>query len=357
MLTVLVALYLGICQIIFANPLEQQIDQFLSQQHFQGAVLVATKGTILHCKGYGYANAEHQIFNTPDTVFRIASLTKQFTAVAILKLQEKGFLSVNDPIEKYLPSYPRGDEITIHHLLTHTSGIAEITDFPNLSNIQRLPSSPELVMSYFQDIPLQFTPGSKCLYCNSGYIVLGAIIEAATGHSYERYIEENFFTPLGLQCTFYDHHQSIIPNRASGYCFDEDGNLAHAAFIEMSFPHAAGGLVSTVKDLYTWNLALHSGQLLSQASQRALLTMQASDGQGKLTYGYGLCIGPQNENFNTLNVAVIGHFGTIEGFKAALVYYPEADATLIFLSNLENSDLDFLQTRLATFIHHISYWR
>lgn len=350
MLTILVTLFLGFYQIFFGNPLKSKIDQFLKEQNFQGAILIAQGDRVFHCKGYGEANREHAIPNTPDTVFRIASLSKQFTAVAIMQLQEQGILSVHDRVSRYLPSFPHGDAITLHHLLTHTSGLAEITDFPNLAELQRHPTSPKQIITYIKDLPLEFTPGTQCIYSNTGYIVLGAIIEAVTHIPYEHYIQEHLLIPLRLNATYYDHYQSVIPNRATGYRIDKQ-----APFIDMTFPHGAGGLVSTVKNLFTWNRALYSRLLISEESLATVLSVHAADPEGKLTYGYGLCIGPQNEDFGAVNSPIIGHIGEIEGFRAALIYYPMSDLTIIVLSNDEAANIVDLHTTLARIL--ISYWR
>lgn len=251
------------------NPtVDQKIDSYLQAKTFQGAVLIAKQGKVVFARGYGMANAEHGISNSPQTVFRLGSITKQFTAVAILRLQELGKLNVNDPISQYLPDYPQGDKITIHHLLTHSSGIKSITKLPNLSEIQRHPSTPNKAMRYFQDLPLEFAPGSDCKYSDSGYIVLGAIVEIVAKMSYEQYLQQHLFLPLGMKATYFDHNQTLIPLRASGYGINAKGEPVNAEFIEMSFPHGAGSLASTVEDLYKWDRALREDRLLSKESTK-----------------------------------------------------------------------------------------
>lgn len=293
------------------------------------------------------ANAEHNIYNSPQTVFRLGSITKQFTAVAILQLQEQGKLSVNDPISKYLPEYPKGEKITIHHLLTHTSGIKNITKFPNLSEIQRLPSEPKKVMAYFQDLPLEFAPGTDCKYSDSGYIVLGAIVEIVAKMSYEQYVEQHFFLPLGMKTTYFDHNQSLIPHRASGYGINAKGETVNAEFIEMSFPHGAGSLASTVKDLYRWDRALQGGKLLSKESTKKLFQVQAYSKTNNIAYGYGFFIDP--------NKHTIGHMGSIEGFRAAAYHHVDDDVTLIILSNQEATQVIALEQELFALLS--TAWR
>lgn len=322
---------------------EQKIDSYLRANDFRGSVLIAKGGKVLFSKGYGYANVEHQIPNTPKTVFRVGSITKQFTAVAILKLQEQGKLDVRDPISKYIPGYPQGEKITIHHLLSHSAGIPSITDFSNLSEIQRHPSTVTHVMSYFKNLSLEFPPGSDYKYSDSGYIVLGAIVEAVTGAPYEKYVQDHFFIPLGMKSTYMDRNQSVIPNRASGYNVDSKGTLVNAEFIEMSFPHGAGAMASTVEDLYLWDRALKEGKLLSKESSKQLFKVQASNKKNEIAYGYGFFIDQAKKT--------IGHKGGIEGFRAGLYRHLENDLTVILLSNKENTDVVALDQELS------SYWR
>lgn len=327
--------------------IDQKIDSYLHEKHFQGTVLIAKQGRVLFSKGYGLANAEHNIPNTPNTVFRLGSITKQFTAVAILQLEEQGKLHVHDPISKYLPDYPRGDEITIHHLLTHTSGIPSITNFPNLAEIQRHPSTPKKVMAYFQDLPLEFEPGTDCKYSDSGYIVLGSIVEEASGVPYEKYLQDHFFSPLEMKATYFDHNQSLIPLRAAGYNVDTKGEVVNAEFIEMSFPHGAGSLASTAEDLYRWDRALKKNTLLSKESSEKLFQVQASSEKNQIAYGYGFFIDPEKHT--------VGHMGSIEGFRAASYRHLDDDVILIILSNQETTQAVSLEQELSSLLS--SRWR
>lgn len=323
------------------GQMDQKVDSYLRAQDFQGSVLIAKGGKVVFSKGYGMANVEHAIPNRPNTVFRLGSITKQFTAVAILQLQQQGKLSVRDPISKYIPGYPQGDKITIHHLLSHSAGIPSITDFSNLSEIQRHPSNVTQVMGYFKNLPLEFSPGNDFKYSDSGYIVLGAIVEAVSALPYEKYVRDNFFIPLGMNSTYMDRNQSVIPNRAAGYNVDSKGTLVNAEFIEMSFPHGAGAMASTVEDLYLWDRALKEGKLLSKESAEQLFQVQASSGQ--IAYGYGFFIDQAKQT--------IGHMGEIEGFRAASYRHMENDLTVILLSNRENSNIVALEQGLSV------YWR
>lgn len=327
------------------STLDQKVDTYLREKNFQGTVLIAKQGKVLFSQGYGFANAEHSIPNTSQTVFRLGSITKQFTAVAILQLQELDKLKIQDPISKYLPEYPQGNKITIHHLLTHTSGIPSITDFPNLVEIQRHPSTPEQVMAYFKDLPLEFEPGSDCKYSDSGYIVLGAIVERVAGISYAKYVQEHFFLPLGMKATYFDHNQSIIPHRAAGYSIGTTGEKINAEFIEMSFPHGAGSLASTVGDLYLWDRAVKEGKLLSKESTEKLFEVHAFSSKNQIAYGYGFFIDSEK--------CTIGHMGSIEGFRAASYRHLDDDVTLILLSNQESTQ----STALVQELYFLLSWR
>jgi CubicO group peptidase (beta-lactamase class C family) len=200
----------------------QKADEYMKQEfdagRFVGSVMVARSNRIVFMKGYGLANREHNIPNAPDTKFRLASLTKQFTAMCILHLQEQGKLSIDDPISRFLPDCPSNwSGVKIRHLLGHTSGITNITDFPDYASTMMLSSPPEKTIQRFRDKPLGFEPGKRFAYSNSGYILLGYIVEKAAGQSYEQFVEEIIFKPLGMEGSGYDHFETILPHRAAGY--------------------------------------------------------------------------------------------------------------------------------------------
>lgn len=337
-----------------SNELVEKIDTFFMDKQFHGAVLIAKGDQILFSHGYGFANREYKILNAPNTVFRIGSITKQFTAIAILKLQERHLLHVSDPISKYLTDYPNGDKITIHHLLSHSSGIPSITDFSNLTDIQKHPSQPLQTLNYFKYLPLEFVPGTDCKYSDSGYIVLGAIVEVVSGKQYENYLCENLLNPLDMHATYDESRHVAIPHRALGYITGE--NSRQAAYIDMSFPHGAGALVSTVDDLYKWNRALLNGSFpLSKQSLDSLFTIQAFSKANTIAYGYGFMIGTQNERMEASPRSIIGHFGSIEGFEAASMFYPDDELMVILLSNQEKTNVGSFHQALEHMVH--AYWR
>ena len=317
------------------------MDAYLAACHkldrFSGSVLVAHKGRIVLNKGYGMANYELGVPNSPETKFRLGSVTKQFTAMAILQLEERGKLKVTDTVKSVFPDYPGGEKITIHHLLTHTSGIPNFTDSPDYLKTQTLPSPVLQTVERFKNLPLDFAPGERFSYSNSGYILLGAIIEKVTGRPYEEYVRENIFRPLGMEGTGYDHAETLLKNRASGYEFPAD-EMANATYIDMSIPHAAGALYSTVEDLYKWDRALDTDKLLSPAAMTRLFT------PFKGTYACGWTIG------SFAGHKTIGHGGGINGFTTDIVRFPDDDACVIVLNNFATGFTDEISQALAGYL-------
>ena len=292
------------------------------------SVLLVEEGEILHQAGYGLANVELGVPITPDTVFRVGSVTKQFTAAAIMLLQQRGALSVDDHINDYLPDYPtHGHHITIEHLLTHTSGIMSYTSIPGyFGNPVRADLSTEELVDVFAGKPMDFAPGDKWNYNNSGYVLLGAIIEAVSGQSYEDFIAENITLPLGLDDTYYGGPK-LIPNRASGYTLDDDDNIVNAAFLSMTQPHAAGSLLSTTGDLAKWHKALTGGEFIHDGSYSRMTTpIELNDGE-TFPYGYGLGLGTLRGR------EMISHGGGINGFTCYSLWLPEQDIYVAVLTN------------------------
>lgn len=289
---------------------------------FMGAVLVAKDGAILFDRGYGSANLEWKIPNDGDTRFRLGSLTKQFTAAAILLLQERGKLDLDTPIKAWIPTAPAAwDRITIRHLLTHTSGIPNFTSFDDYEKQKTLPTTLDAVIARFRDKPLDFQPGEQWSYSNSGYLVLTAIVEKASGKSYAAFLTNNIFKPLGMADTGYDSHAAIIPHRAAGYAPGATGPV-NADYIDMTIPQGAGALYSTTHDLLKWETGLYGGKLLKPASLAAFAT------PFKNNYAFG--VGVVRNDAGTL----ISHSGGIEGFNTWLGYDPDRHLAVAVLANL-----------------------
>ena len=303
---------------------------------FMGAVLVARDGEILFDKGYGSANLEWNIANDGDTKFRLGSVTKQFTGVAILLLQERGKLTLDAPVKTYLPDAPAAwDKVTVRHLLTHSSGIPNFTSFPDYGTTKTLPATHDSLIARFRDKPLDFAPGEKFSYSNSGYVLLSAMIEKLSGQSYAEFVTANLFKPLGMADTGYDSHAMILPRRAAGYAPAKDGPV-NADYISMTIPQGAGALYSTTRDLLKWQRGLYGGKLLKPASLAAFRTPYKS--------GYALGVGVQSAD----GVTTIEHGGGIEGFNTSLAYDPDRKITVVVLGNLNGPSPGKLSKSLMT---------
>jgi CubicO group peptidase (beta-lactamase class C family) len=253
-----------------------KIQEVLALAHkyrqFNGSALVAANGKVIYKGAFGMANMEWNIPNTPDTRFRLGSITKQFTAMLALQLVEQGKLKLDGKVSDYLPDYRKdiGGKVTIHHLLTHTSGIPSYTSQPGFfENVSRNPYKVDEFVKTYASGELEFEPGSKYTYNNSGYFLLGAIIERVAGKPYEQVLKENIFDPVGMKNTGYDHHDTIIPKRATGYRKTAD-SYVNAPYLDMSIPYAAGSLYSTVEDLYLWDQALYADKLISAQSKELM---------------------------------------------------------------------------------------
>lgn len=329
---------LAVASTVFAQDIprmNQVADAKASATKFMGSVLVAKDGTVLFEKNYGFANVELKVSNTSETKFRIGSVTKQFTAAAILLLEERGKLSVQDPVAKFIPDAPAAwAKITLYHLLTHTSGIPSFTGFSDYETVKRSARTPAELVGLFRDRPLEFAPGEKHVYSNSGYVLLGYLVERISGQSYEAFLQENIFKPLGMSQSGYDSNSAVIPNRASGYVPGPDGYL-NAPYIDMHVPHGAGALYSTTHDLLRWNTALFGGKILSAVSLEKMTTPFKND------YAFGLAVHTVNGR------KVIDHGGGIEGFNAQLSYYPESKLTVVALANVNGSTVFELAPQLA----------
>lgn len=314
----------------FTKRAEATIKNFKQNTEFSGAVLIGQNGKVLFEKAYGRANREWNIPNTTQTKFRIASLTKQFTAAAILILQDRGQLRVRDPISRYLADLPpEWQQITIHQLLTHTSGLPEYTSPPEIEKTFNLTgATPQQLVDLVKQQPLRFSPGTKLLYSNTGYLLLGMIIEKVSRQDYPTFLKQNIFIPLQLNQTGYDFRADILPERASGYRI-RNGRVENAGYVDASIPFAAGGLYSTVSDLYKWNEALATGRLLSVESRRAMFTPYPEAELSGMHYGYGIVIA---EKFGELRYY---HGGGIQGFASAIERYPKSNICVVVLSNEE----------------------
>lgn len=289
---------------------------------FMGVVLVARDGEIVLDKGYGSANLEWKIANDGNTKFRLGSVTKQFTGAAILLLQERGKVKLDAPIKTYLPDAPATwDKVTVRNLLTHSSGIPNFTSFDDYPKLKTLEATTASLTARFRDKPLDFQPGEKFAYSNSGYILLTAIIEKASGQSYAAFLTDNIFKPLGMADTGYDNHATILPRRAAGYSPSAKG-VINTDYLDMTIPQGAGALYSTSHDLLKWQRGLFGGKLLKPDSLKAFLT------PFKDNYALGVNVATANGS------TTVSHGGGIEGFNTWLGYDPDRKLTVVVLGNL-----------------------
>ena len=320
------------------SKINEYMDAAQRIDRFNGTILVARDGKPIFSKGYGMANYEWDIPNSPQTVFRLGSITKQFTSAAIMLLQERGKLSVADPICKYVTDCPAvWQPITIRHLLTHTSGIPNYTAFPEFAKKAVMPIATAELLTDYMGKPLDFAPGEKFSYSNSGYHLLGLIVEKASGKPYTDFLQENIFTPLGLKETGYDMAENIIKKRAAGYTRKGDG-FVNAAYMDMLIPYAAGALYSTTEDLLKWEQALYTEKLLKRKSLDEMFTPE------KGTYAYGWNVSKRG------NRQSISHGGGIYGFATHLARYPDDRVTVVVLSNVQGASASAVSGSLAAIV-------
>jgi CubicO group peptidase (beta-lactamase class C family) len=319
--------------------MEEVVQSYVRDKTFMGAVLVARGSDVILSKGYGSANLEWDIPNTPATKFRLGSITKQFTAASILLLEEGGKLRLDDPIKKHVPEVPAAwDTITIFNLLTHTSGIPNFTSLPDYKSLKLEDTPVAKTIVTVRDKSLDFVPGEKMSYSNSGYLVLGHVIERVTGASYEKFVTDNIFTPLGMKNSGYDSNTAIIPRRAAGYMPSPTGPV-NAGFVHMSIPHAAGALYSTTEDLLRWEQGLFGGKLISATSLAKMTTPFKGD------YALGVVVQTAGGR------RVVQHGGGIDGFNTFLAYYPDNKVTVAVLANINGQTPPQIATKLAELAH------
>jgi len=329
-LTGLTALLLSVAPALAQDVarMDQVVRASVEVEEFSGSVLVARDGEVLLDRGYGFANREWSIPNDGDTKFRLGSVTKQFTAVAVTILNERGLVDLDAPVKTWLPDAPAAwDGVTVRHLLAHTSGIPNLTAFDDYESLKTLPATIDSLIERFRDRPLDFQPGEGWRYSNSGYIVLTAIVAKASGQSYEEFVAETLFKPLGMTDSGYDSHAAILPRRASGYT-PTAGGIVNTDYLDMSIPQGAGGLYSTTHDLLKWEQALFGGRLLRPESLTLLTTPVRN------RYAFGLIVTEADGN------RTFSHSGGIEGFNTYMAYDPDRRMTVIVLGNLNGPGPD-----------------
>lgn len=337
---------------VLAQNLATKIDnailkEFTDKAGPGGVFMVAKNGKVIYQKAYGKANLELDANLTTENIFQLGSMTKQFTAVAILMLEEQGKLNTSDTISKFIPAYPNGNSITIHHLLTHTSGIKDFTKMKSLQEIAQKEMTPEMMVNFFKNEPVDFQPGEKFDYNNSGYVLLGYIIELVSGETYENFIQKYIFDKAGMTHSRYASDRQIIRQRAYGYQKRESGYV-NKTIINFSVPYSSGSIMSTLSDMLKWQNALNNNLLLKAENSRKAFQQYKLNNGDKFTYGYGWHIREIN------GVVTREHGGSIFGFKSMGVYIPSEDIYVVGFSNCDcNSPtqvtLDIAKLVLANF--------
>lgn len=337
-----------------SDKIDELVSTYAEYGKFDGAILVAEEGKVIYQKAFGWANREWDILNQTDTKFRIASMTKQFTAMLIMQLVAEKQLSLTEPITTYLPEYPKesGNKINTHQLLTHTAGIPNYTSFDDYRSIMRRPMQPTEIIHLFADSSLQFTPGERFSYSNSGYVLLGAIIEKVSGKSYEKVLQEKILKPLGMNHTGIDMPGRLLKNRALGY-HESGAKYVNANFIDMSVAFAAGNIYSTVEDLFLWDQALYTQKLLP-AKYMGLIFTPHIPAWGQ-HYGYGWNIGKKRIGNTKDYLPVVEHDGGINGFNSLIVRVPSARSSIILLNNTGGAPLYPMSDAISAILYDKSY--
>ena len=329
-----------------AAKIDKFVSTYVDYGLFTGAVLVSEHDHVIFKKGYGLANREWNIPNTPDVKFRIGSITKQFTSMLVMQQVAKGTIKLDAHIPDYLPYYRKdtGNKVTIHQLLNHTSGIPSYTDSSKfMDEVARNPSKPDDFVKKYCSGDLEFDPGSKFHYDNSGYFILGAILEHVTGKPYEQLLRENIFGPLGMKDTGYDHTGVLLAKRASGY--DNGlGETDNTDYIDMSLPYAAGSLYSTVEDMYKWDQALYTDKLLPADLKQKMWT------PGLEKYGYGWFIDKPASDKPGAGKTVVGHGGGINGFNTIEQRVVEDHDLIAAFNNTPGANLGEMANGILTIL-------
>tara|TARA_R110000868_G_scaffold14075_17_gene65845 strand:+ start:20670 stop:21743 length:1074 start_codon:yes stop_codon:yes gene_type:complete len=331
----------------YGQNLESTIDSLLQEKYSEntpgGVFLIAQKENIIYKKAFGLSNLELSIPMQTDNVFEIGSITKQFTAVAILILMEKGKLNLNDEITKFIPDYPtNGYRITIHHLLTHTSGIKDFTKIKGLNEISKKDLTPSELINFFKNEPIDFAPGDQFKYNNSGYAILGYIIELITKQSYSDFVSENIFKKLKMLTSQYASHYEVIQNRASGY-HNKNGYINNRE-VSFTIPYSSGALMSTVDDMFKWQMAIKKNLLISKEATKKAFTNYTLNNGKPINYGYGWHIKAMHQ------IVIREHGGAIFGFKSMAVYIPESDIYVIALTNCDCNSPTTITRKIAELV-------
>jgi len=336
---------------------EETVDRLVLQAMEEGPIAgvsvgIERGGRVIHAKGYGFADLEHRVPATAETVYRIGSITKQFTAAAVMQLVEEDELSLDDPVTQYIPDFPtRGYEVTVRTLLNHTAGIRNVTTLEEWWDTMALELSPEQLMAVFADEPFDFRPGTRFAYSNSGYFLLGLVIERVSGQPYGGYLNEHLFVPLGLESTTYCTDHALVPNRARGYRAEGDASddagdarFLHATYLSMSQAYAAGAVCSSVLDLLEWSRALAGGDVVGRDGYERMTRPDTLVDGSRIEYGYGFASAYVEGHHR------VSHVGGMLGFSGQIARYDEDDVSIVVLANTGDAKVAALENDLARIV-------
>lgn len=332
----------------FSQTVSGKLDRYLEAAEkagiFNGSVMIAKGGNVLIDKGYGYKNFQAKTSNDANTIFQIGSITKQFTSTIILKLAEQGKLSLTDKLSKYFPDFPNADKVTIENLLSHTSGIYNYTnDTSFMMHEVEKPFNRQMLFAMIKDKPLEFEPGSKFSYSNSGYLLLGYIIEKVTGKKYEQLVRTQIFGPLGMTHSGFDFTHLKNPDKATGYNEIKGGSATKSPIVDSSVSFSAGAIFSTVNDLHKWDESLTTEKILKTSSIANAFTPR----QSKYGLGWGI------DSFH--GKRVIAHNGGINGFLSHNSIIPSDTVCITFLSNVETAQIGQITNDVMTIIYDLPF--
>jgi len=330
--------------------LTEAIDALVREAMEEGPIAgvsvgISRGGRIIHARGYGFADLENDLPARAETVYRIGSITKQFTAAAIMRLVERGDVSLDDEVTRWVPEFPaRGRAVTIRALLNHTAGIRNVTTIEAWWETMALERSPVELVASFSDQPFDFAPGTRFSYSNSGYFLLGLVIERVSGQPYGGHLNEHLFVPLGLESTTYCTDHALVPNRARGYRVREDGQFVNASYLSMSQAYAAGAVCSSAVDLLRWSRALAFGAVVSPETYERMLRPDTLQDGTLLEYGYGVASAFVEGHRR------VSHIGGMLGFAGQIARYEEDDVSIVVLSNTEDAKVAALENELARLV-------
>jgi CubicO group peptidase (beta-lactamase class C family) len=324
------------------DSIDELVRAAMEEGPITGVAVAVSRGSrIVHEAGYGWADVENELPVTPETVFKVGSITKQFTAATILDLADDDMLALDDRLSDYLPEYPGyGPEVTIATLLSHTAGVKNYTTMQRWWETLAVEMPPARLIDIFRGEPFDFRPGTEFSYSNSGYVLLGWIAEQVTGQPFGGILNERLFVPLGLESTRYCDDRALVPNRARGYAI-VNGELMHAARVSMSQAYAAGAVCSNVRDLIRWSRLLWAGAAIGDDAYEAMVTPATLVDGTAIEYGYGMAIGYLEGHHR------VSHVGGMLGFAGQIAHYDEDDVTIVVLTNTEGAKASTIEAEIA----------